>query len=358
MTSFEFSVAGILLGFFGLLMFALFLVALLRGLVGRKRSRATAAVLPEIREALIDYLAGSSDLKRIERLAGTNRGDVADAIVGFQGTVGGSALDRLCDLALSLGLVHDWVKDAHSRDAVRRRNGFARLAFVSVYEPCRRIAGDLLLQALNDPDPEVWLWASQSVIQSGTGQQIDAVFEHAVSESLLIRILLTEPLRRHAVRLCEHLAPEALRSRDPRRVLGALDILVAWERAILIDNLRELLEHPIKNIRIQALRLASLVPLIPENRGAIVHALTDNDQEISTAAALSAGRLQIAEALPLLARMLRLAPAELARTAAAALAEMPPRGWQALEELSASDNPVTAAAAAGALGHARRKAGL
>jgi HEAT repeat protein len=196
------------------------------------------------------------------------------------------------------------------------------------------------------------------VIQVGTGEQIEAVFDLAVSESLLIRILLTEALRRHAVPLCEHAVPEALRSTDWHRVLAVLDILVAWERAIAIDNLPDLLEHRVKDVRIQALRLAPLVPLIPETRAAIVRSLTDADAEVSTAAALSAGRLQIVEALPLLARMLRLAPAELARTAATALAEMPPRGWQALEELSNNSNPVTAAAAAGALGRARRKVSL
>ena len=136
---------------------------------------------PEIQEALVDHLAGSADLARIQRLAHTSRRDVADAITGFQGTVGGGALDRLCELALNLGLVHDWVHDAHSRDAVRRRSAFARLAFVSVYEPCRRVTGDLLFQALDDSDPEVWLWACRSAIVSGTGQQIEAVFEVAVT---------------------------------------------------------------------------------------------------------------------------------------------------------------------------------
>lgn len=358
MTGIEFSIAGVLLGLYCVLMFGLFLVALLRGWLWSRRSRASAALQPEIQEALVDHLAGSADLARIERLARTSRRDVAEAITSFQGTVGGSALDRLCDLALKLGLVHDWVSDAHSRDSVRRRAAFARLAFISVFEPCRRVTGDLMLQALNDSDPEVWLWACRSAIVSGTGEQIEAVFEVAVTESLLFRILLTEALRRHAAPLCEHAVPEALRSSDSKRVLGALDILVAWERAIAIDNLRDLLDHRVKDIRIQALKLAPLVPLTPEIRTAIVRALTDTDPEISTAAALSAGRLQIEEALPLLARMLRLAPAELARTAASALAEMPPRGWQALEELSASANPVTAAAAAGALGRARRKAGV
>jgi HEAT repeat protein len=355
MTVLALSVVGILLGVFSLLMFALFVVAMVRSLVSRRRSNASGAILPEIHEALIDHLAGGDDLARIQRLMRSSRRNVADAIVSFQGTVGGNALDRLCDLALKAGLVHDWVHDAHSRDSVRRRTAFARLAFVSAYEPCRRVTGDLMFHALKDSDPEVWLWACRAVIQAGVPDQIEAVFELAVSESLLIRILLTEALRRYAAPLCEYVVPETLRSPEWRRILAVLDILVAWERAVAIDNLPDLLEHRVKDVRLQALRLAPLVPLTPENRAAIVRALTDDDPEVSTAAALSAGRLQIVEALYLLARMLRLAPAELARTAAAALAEMPPRGWQALEELSANTNPVTAAAAAGALECARRK---
>ncbi len=358
MTSFVFSIAAVLLGLYGVLMFALFVLAMIRAFVTDRRTRASAAILPEIREALINHLAGSDEFERIQQLGRSHRRDVAEAVMSFQGTVGGSALDRLCDLTIKLGLIQDWIHETHSRDAVRRRSAFKHLAFVSVYEPCRRQAGDLLFQALNDSDPEVWLSACRSIVESGTGDQIEAVFNVAVTHSLLIRILLTEALRRHAAPLCEHAVPLVLRSNDSKKILAVLDMLVAWERAIAINNLPDLLEHRGRDIRVQALRLAPMIPLVPENRAAIVRALADEDPEVSTAAALSAGRLQISEALPLLARLLRLAPAELARTAASALAEMPPRGWQTLEELSASENPVTAAAAAGALGRARRKVGL
>jgi HEAT repeat protein len=356
MTSIEFSVVGILLGLYGLLVFAFFLAAVGRGFIWRRRARMSAALLPEIREALVDHLAGSNDLERILGLMRKSRSNVSDVILGFQGTVGGNALNRLCQLALKLGLVQDWVQDARSRDRVRRRIAFERLAFVAAYEPCRRVTGDLLAESIEDPDPEVWLWASRAVIQFGSGERIEEVFQLAVSQSLLIRILLTEALRRHAAGLCKNAVPSVLRSNDAKRVLATLDILVAWERAIDIPNMHELLQHRVKDVRIQAFRLAPLVPLIPENRAAIINGLSDTDPDISTAAALSAGRLQIAEAVPALARMLRVSPGDLARTAADALAEMPPRGWQALEEFSASANPVTASAATAALERARRKA--
>ena len=270
--------------------------------------------------------------------------------------MGGGALDRLCNLAQRLGLVNDWIDGAHSRDTVRRRASYKRLVFVSVHEPSRRIIGDLLLQSLNNPDPEVWLSACHAVIQTGTREQVEAVFDMAVASSLLVRILLNENLRRHSAMLCERAVPEALRSPDPNRVLAALDILVAWERAVAIGNLRELLEYPAREVRLRALKLAPLVPLTPENRSAIVHSLGDPDLEIVAAAAFCASRLQIDEALPALARMLRVGPSDLARTAADALAGMPPKGWEALEELSTSSNAVTATAAVDALVRVRGKA--
>jgi len=46
-----------------------------------------------------------------------------------------------------------------------------------------------------------------------------------------------------------------------------------------------------------------------------------------------------------------------ARSAASALAAMPPRGWRTLEELSANDSPAAPAIAAEALARARAEAG-
>ncbi len=356
MTTVEFSIAGILLALYGLLVLGFFLVALGRGFSWRRRSRASAALIPEIREALVDYLAGSNDLNRIQDFVRRGRDDVADVMVSFQGTVGGTALNRLCSLALKLGLVQDWVDNAHSRDRVIQRTAYERLSFVSSFEPCRRLAGDLIVRSLFHPDPDVWLWSSRAVIQFGTGEQIEGIFAQAVTRSLLIRILLTEALRQHAAGLCKHAVPASLKSSDAGEVLATLDMLVAWERAIDIPNMRDLLEHRVKEVRLQALRLVPLVPIEPPTRAAIINALSSDDPDITTAAALGAARLQMAEAVPALARMLRVSPGDLARTAAAALSEMPPRGWQALEEFSASANPVTAAAATEALNRARRKA--
>ena len=159
--------------------------------------------------------------------------------------MGGSARDRLCDLALEFSLVHDWCHDAGSKDQLVRRKAYARLSFVCAYEPCRRVAGDLLLQALEDGDPEVRLPAARALVQSGTIDELGQVFRLAVSQSLLIRILLAEDLRRHATELCERAVPEVLAGDKPKQAVAALQILVAWERALPLPDLHKLLESSI-----------------------------------------------------------------------------------------------------------------
>jgi hypothetical protein len=356
MTGIELSVAALLLGGYALF-FAVMLAVLARRASRVRLQAATAeALVPEIRDALVDYLAGSNDDARIRGFVHTNRLDVGNAVLSFQGTVSGSARDRLCDLALELALVHDWGQDTRSREPAVRRMAYARLAFVSAYEPCQRVVGDLVTRALDDADPEVRLPAARALVQSGTIAQIGQVFELAASQNLLIRILLTEDLRRYAAELCANTVPALLKSGDPKRVLAVLNMLVAWERALPLAGLHELLDCRDHEIRIAALRLAPLVPLTPENQRAILRELTDSDSEVSTAAALTAGRLRLQEGMPSLARCVRTGTAELARMAASAMAAMPPRGWETLEELAGGPNPAAAFIASAALDKARRKA--
>jgi hypothetical protein len=333
--------------------------ALLWWRVSRRRQRGVGSktFTPQIRDALVDYLAGSNDQTRIREFAKTRRAEFVDSLLEFHGTVGGSARDRLCDLALELTLVHDWCNDASSHDRLTRRVAYTRLSFVCAYEPCRRVAGDLLSQALQDSDPEVRLPAARALVQSGTIAELGQVFRLAVSQSLLIRILLAEDLRRHATGLCERTIPEILASGNQREIVAALQILVAWERALPLPDLHQLLESNQREIRLEALRLAKLVPLTAENRSALLRFLREGDEEENTLAALTAGRLRLQEALPALARCLRTGTSELAGIAASALAEMPPKGWQTLQQIAGGDDSAAMIAAA-ALDRGRRKAGV
>jgi hypothetical protein len=358
MTRVAFSAAAFLVGSYALLLTSLFAAALWRDLAWRRLKRVSDAVRPAISEALVLYLAGSNETATLRGFARTHRKDFTEAVVAFQNTVGGDTRDRLCNLALDLALVHDWCDETRSRDPIRRRTAFARLAFACAYEPCYRVAGDLLTMGLQDRDREVRLAACRALLQSGDTPNVEKVFEFAVSHSLLVRILLADDLRRYAIVLCERAIPEALRSRDARRTLSTLEMLAAWERAMPLGDLDALLLHPDREIRICALRLALVAPATAANRSAIVSLLAEEDLEVCIGAALAAGRFKIAEALPLLARCVRRGPAELARTAADALAGIVSTGPEVLRDLSRSAEPAAASAASGALARARAEGDL
>jgi hypothetical protein len=353
----ELAVAACLLGLYALFLTAMFVLLWSRASGRRHRGVGTKTNTPQIRDALVDYLSGSNDQTRIRGFAKTNRAELVDSLLEFHGAVGGSARDRLCDLALELSLVHDWCHEAASKDRLVRRKAYSRLSFVCAYEPCRRVAGDLLIQALQDADPEVRLPAARALVQSGTIEELGQVFRLAISQSLLIRILLSEDLRRHATELCAQAIPEVLYGDDPRQTVAALQILLAWERALPLENLHRLLESHNREIRLEALRLAKLVPLSTENRSALLRFLREGDEEENTIAALTAGRLRLQEALPALARCLRTGTSELAGIAASALAEMPPKGWQTLQQIAGGEDSAAIIAAA-ALDRGRRKAGV
>jgi hypothetical protein len=355
MTRVAFSAAAFLVGAYALFLSSLFAVAWWRGLAWRRRKRAADAVRPAMREALVLYLAGSNETAALLGFARTHRQVLTEAVLSFQNTVGGDTLFRLCELALDLGLVRDWCEETRSRDPIRRRTAFARLALACAYEPCYRVAGDVLALGLADEDREVRLAACRALLRTGALPNVEQVFEFAASHNLLVRILLADDLRRYAIPLCQRAIPEALRSPDPHRVLSTLEMLVAWERAIPLGDLDDVLLHPDREVRLCALRLASVTPATANNRAAIVRSLVEEDLGVSIRAAYTAGRLQLREALPLLARSVRRGPAELARTAAEALAGIVPEGREVLRELSLNPELATASAASEALARAQER---
>jgi hypothetical protein len=337
---------------------ALFTAAAIRAFSSRRGSRSEAAALPHIQDALVLFLAGGNDASALAGFAKSHRRELAEALLGFRNTVGGATRGRLCGLALDLGLVREWCGESASRDPIRRRSAFARLSFVCADEACRRVAGELLARGLEDTDREVRLAAARALIQTGARAELERVFEFAITQPVLVRILLADDLRRHAIALCERAIPEALRGTDAR-VRATLEMVVSWERAIPVGDLAYLLMHRERAIRLLALRLATASPVTAANRAAIVRSLADEDVEICAEAAVCAGRLKLDEGMTLLARCLRRGPAELARSAAEALAAMPPAGWLVLEEMGASSDAATVAAAMSALAAVRgRAAGL
>ena len=127
--------------------------------------------------------------------------------------------------------------------------------------------------------------AWRALAQSGGTGEIERLFRAALTQPLLIRILLTEELRRYAVPLCERAVMLELKSDDKERVLACLEMLVAWERSVPVPDLRFLIEHSDRRIRVQALRLAPLVPMEIADLTSLVHVLLGDDAEEAAAAA-------------------------------------------------------------------------
>lgn len=325
-------------------------IAFLRSVRRRRREQAVEALSTQIRSILVDFLAGADKVAEVRALLQQDVAAVTEGILSFRGAVAGGARERLSELALTLGLVRDWCADTHLASVVARREAFSRLAFVSAYEPCRRICGEVQVAALEDPDQDVRISAARGLIQSGEPETLERVFDFALESDLLTRAVLAEDLRRYAAELSQQAIPFALSTRDSRRTVAALQIVASWQRAVVLPDLPRLVADDDRGVRLHALRLAPMIPLMPEARSAILSALADPDPEIQTAAALSAGRLRMAESLPLLQALVRDAGAEVARNAATAMAAMPPEGPKALAELSSAANSLTAEIAKAALG--------
>jgi HEAT repeat protein len=133
-----------------------------------------------------------------------------------------------------------------------------------------------------------------------------------------------------------------------------MQMLVAWERATPLEDIREFLDHRDRGIRVLAFKLVSLLPANFETRLALIRGLNDSDAEIRTLAVISAGRLKMAETIPELARCMRDGDMALARHAAESIGGMP-NGDATLVELAAGNEPQTAAAASEVLARLRSK---
>lgn len=329
----RFIIAAVLLELcYAAMLLVLLARALVRGAAFRRRALVSKATRPAIRNALIEYLAGSNDLATLRGFAKAHRRDLVDGVLEVHNAVSGGARDRLWELSLELALVHDWCADTRSRDRTLRCLAFERLALACSFEPCRRIAGDLQLRGLGDVDPEVRFAAARGLAFSDDPKEVERIFELAVSQNSLIRVLLTEILRPHAVALCEGVVAEALRSPDETRVVSALEIALAWERAVPLMDLHRLVAGGNPAIRQLALRLLPLVPSSPDNEAAVILALSDKIRGTALEAVVAAGRLRIEGAIPGLTHFLKWGDLELSRAAADALSEIPPKGWEILQE--------------------------
>ena len=313
-------VAGLLEACYAAVLLPVFVLALVRATASIQRARKSAAIRPVIREALVEYMAGNPNAEQLREFSQMHRTDLVECVLEFRGAVGGGARERLWELGMELSLVHDWCQETRSKDRRIRAAAFERLAHACAFEPCRRVAGELQLAGIEDPDPAVRLAAARGLAQSDDVADAERAFAFALEQDLLGRILLTEPLRRHAVTLCDRALPDVLRSGKENRVLIALDMLIAWGRAVPLTELAGLVTQGSSRVRLQALRAMPLCAASRSNREAVLKALEHEDPAIARGAILAAGRMRITEARETLERWREWGVPEVAHAASEALA--------------------------------------
>ena len=211
---------------------------------------------------------------------------------------------------------------------------------------------------LQDGDPEVRLAAARALVQSGTIEELGQVFRLAISQSLLIRILLAEDLRRHATELCERVVPEVLAGDKPGKPWRPCRFWWRGSARCLLRDLHKLLESPNRE--------SPPGSSAPGEAGSAVHGESFRHAAASAGGrrrgkhrrrpdcrpAAAAGGVARAGALPAHGH-----GRNWPRIAASALAEMPPKGWQTLQQI-AGGSDTSALIAAAALDRGRRKAGV
>jgi hypothetical protein len=259
-----------------------------RGWVERQAAGPKAQA--EIMDALSIYMGGNRDSGHLRALASAYPEQVLEAILRCQTIVAGQR-SELCELTLTLGYVDRWGRDARSDNQMIRRKALSCLSAVAHCEPVRRFLGDIPASALCDPDDRIRVEAARMLLATGEPALAVQVFERALADSG-VRLAIAGELGRHAIQLCMSAIPQALRSQNPGDILK---LLVSWERALPLVDVRPLAEHSDPKVRAEVMRLLPFLPATPENRSAILAGLADEDHDVSAAAAAAAGRMRLPE---------------------------------------------------------------
>lgn len=250
---------------------------------GKTRSGQTGG--PEIQSQIVDavsvYLGGNHDLARLRLLAEAHPDDLRDTILRYQVLVAGRR-DELGELTLKLGYVQQWCQEVRSANLVRRRKAFSYLAAVAHYGPVRRVLGAIPANAFADSDEQVRVQAARILLSGGELPVVGRVFEVILVDTPCVRLLVAADLRQHAIALCREAIPKALESSNLREVLR---VLVSWECALHLPDVRALVQHPDPEVRVDCMRLLPFLPSTPENRAALLAGLADQHPDVAAAAA-------------------------------------------------------------------------
>jgi HEAT repeat protein len=269
--------------------------------------------------------------------------NIADALTAVKA----AGRERVARFAIQHGFAAQW-QDALSSDSKNERK--RAISLLGLISP---VAGNAaLFAAIRDSDSGVRGQAYRALLMAGDTLSAEQVFQAVLRESLLIRALLADDLKRHAGYLLAHTIPRLLESATPAEAARCFEVLIAWKRAVPSFDVRPWLTR--EQDRLLAPLVLALLPyvLTEDSIADYVRAALENaDSEVRRAAAEAAGRLKLARLIPALEAAL-FAERRVAVTAANALARIGEAGELVLEKIVVSADRKAAAVAMEALEHA------
>lgn len=316
--------------------------------VRRRREASWTRVQPLIIGKASAHLSGADSVEELRQLRKRYPREVEQSMLELLMRVRGTAGARLSALIVDLGLAEFWKRQYRSRFAAKRRDAINHLGLLG-----GEAGLETLVLALNDSSDEVKLEASRGLISTGGVPELAAVFRTAVSQSLLVRAILTEALRPYAPLLYESAVPDALSSDDARTVRIALEIVRAWRKSLPLARVQPLLRHRDAAVRAAALAIVPQLVSPNEFEPELLECLSDEADAVRAAAADAAGTLRLSSAIPALKACLELGGAGATIAAAYALARIGGQGWHILEQQVLCSRSTAASAALEALEQAR-----
>jgi len=301
-------------------------------------------IRPAIRDRVMALAFESESWSTGVPSRGVSRQVLEQSLAHALETLKASGRDRVARFALNRGFVAQWVKESSSRSKDVRKRAITLLGLTSP-----DAGKTALATAFHDRNPAVRIAACRAVLTSGDLAGAGDVFRLVLGESLLMRALLADDLKRRATYLLVNVIPPLLEKPPSLETARCFEMLIAWKRALPSFDIQPWLSGQ----RNQFLRplVFGLLPYVPVDNSIedrLASAIKSGELEAQCAAADAAGRLKRERLIPVLADALG-REKRLALAAANAIAQMGEPGERYLEKIVVGPDRNAAAVALEAL---------
>jgi HEAT repeat protein len=255
-------------------------------------------IRPAIRDRVLALAFEGESWSSVVPQGGPGRRVLEDSIAQTLASVKAAGRERVARFAVEHGFAAEWAKRLSSGSKGDRRWAIFLLGLIAP------VAGNtVLLPALADEQATVRAEAYRALLVTGGRAGVDRVFRLLLEESLLMRALLADDLKRHAGYLLANTIPRVLQAGTVAEVTRCFEMLVAWKRAMPSLDVRPWLGGD-QDPGVRRLALALLPYVVTDDSIAehVAAALESADIDVQCAAAEAAGRLKLERLMPLLER--------------------------------------------------------